>query len=118
MCEVKTINISKDEVDAGRWPSTVRNVNDRLEDGFFHKLDSDIAQARGQLESYDPDGDAQHIVYINVCFDDFFGLYKNDFLQQIEEHLLEQPLGIRVVVSPDVSKGETQVVGQRGDGTR
>jgi len=70
------------------------------------------------LRSYDPNSDAKHLVYINICFDDFFGLYKEDYLRQIKLHLLEHPPQIKAVVSPDVPKRETQVVSQRGDAAR
>jgi Protein of unknown function (DUF2442) len=114
LCEVKTINISDDEVRARRMPSVVRKLSDQLEEGFFRKIDSDIVCAKSQLDSYDPHGDAQHLVYINICFDDLFALYKEDYFQQIQRHLLEHPPGIKVVVSLDVSKTERQVVGQSG----
>jgi hypothetical protein len=56
LCEVKTINISDDEVAARRKPSVVSNACSQLEDGFFRKLDLDIAKARSQLKSYGLDG--------------------------------------------------------------
>jgi hypothetical protein len=62
------------------------------------------------LQSYDPGGSAKHLVYINICFDDFFCPYQEDYLRQIKEHLLKQPPGIKVVVSFDFSKTETHVV--------
>jgi hypothetical protein len=113
LCDVKTINISEIEVSARRSPPSLRTVSNQLDGKFFGKLDSTIASAKDQLQSYDPNGDAQHLAYINICFDDFFSLYKDEYLRQIKEHLLEHPPGIKVVVSPDVSKTETQDVGQR-----
>jgi Protein of unknown function (DUF2442) len=117
LCEVKTINISDEEVRARRVPSVVRKLSNQLEEGFFGKIDSDIACAKSQLDSYDPHGDAQHLVYINICFDDLFALYKEDYFQQIQRHLLEHPPEIKVAVSLDVSKTEAQVVGQPGNKT-
>lgn len=113
LCEVKTINISDVEVKARREPSVVRNVSDQLEDGFFRKLDSDIAKSKSQLESYEPKGEARHLVYINICFDDFFGFYNESYLQQVKDHLLKNPPGIRVVLSLDTAKTETHVVAQQ-----
>jgi hypothetical protein len=112
LCEVKTINISDDEVSARREPTVVRNVINQLKEGFFRKLDSDIATAKSQLESYDPEGAAQHLVYIKVCFDDWVGFYKEDYLRQINQHLLKHPPGVKVVVSAGFSKAETQIVAQ------
>ena len=54
-------------------------------------------------------------MYINICFDDFFALYKEDYFQQIQRHLFEHPPEIKVVVSFDVSKTEAQAVGQPGN---
>jgi len=113
LCEVKTINISDKEIEFRREPSVVRNVSDQLESGFLRKLDDDIAKAKSQLESFDPNGDAQHLVYINICFDDHFGLRKDEYVQQIKQHLSQHPPAINVVVSPDTSKAETHVVAQR-----
>jgi hypothetical protein len=113
LCEVKTINISDDEVSARRAPSIVRKGSHRLEGGFFRKLDSTIARAKSQLKSYDPDEEARHLVYINICFDDFFGIYAENHLQEIKDHLLKQPPEIKVVVSPEVSRTETRIVAQR-----
>src|ERR1700733_8364802 len=112
LCEVKTVNISDDEVSGRRGPSLPRKVGNELDAGFLRKLDSDIARARNQLQSYDPNVGAQQLVYINVCFDDFFGLYSEDYLQQIQQHLLQHPPGIKVVVRLDSSKTATVVVGQ------
>jgi hypothetical protein len=117
LCEVKTINISDIEVSARRGPPSPRDVSNQLDAKFFGKLDSTIASAKDQLQSYDPNGEAQHLVYINICFDDFFSLYKDEYLRQIKEHLSKHHPGIKVVVSPDMSKTEAQVVGQQDDVT-
>jgi hypothetical protein len=113
LCEVKTINISEDEIRARRGPPTVRKVENRLDNGFLRKLDSDVTNAKSQLRTYDPDSDAQHLVYINICFDDWLGLYKEDYLPQINEHLLSHPPGIKVVVNVGSCKTETHVVAQQ-----
>jgi hypothetical protein len=112
LCEVKTMNISDDEVRARGGPPASRKAANPLDGGFFRKLDSDIACAKSQLQSYDPSGAAEHLVYIHICFDDFFCPYQGDYLRQIKEHLLKQPPGIKVVVSFAFSKTETHVVAQ------
>jgi hypothetical protein len=110
LCEVKTINISDDEVRARRGPPAVRKVSDRLMEGFFRKLDSDISIAKGQLQSYDPGSDARHLLYINICFDDWLGFYGEDYLGQISQHLLATPPNIEVVVKTGSPKATTCVV--------
>ena len=110
LCEVKTINVSDVELGARRGPPTARKVSDQLGDGFFRKLDSDIARAKSQLQSYAPNGDAQHIVYFKICFDDWGGSYEDDYLRQIDRHLLEHPPEIKVVVKPDLSNTDAHVV--------
>jgi hypothetical protein len=112
LCEVKTINVSDDEIRARRAPHVVRKVSNKLGEGFFRKLDSDIKDAKGQLQGYDPAGEAQHLVHINVCFDDWPGFYKEEYLEQIVQHLSNHPPGTKVVVSVGVSLAETHVVAQ------
>ena len=113
LCEVKTINISEVEISARRGPTAVRKVKSQLDGGFFRKLDSDIAGAKRQLHSYDANGDAQHLVYIKICFDDWGGFYEEDYLRQIAQHLSEQPPAIDVVVKPDLSRAEARIVAQQ-----
>jgi len=110
LCEVKTINNSDDERRARRLPSSVRTVSDQLDSGFFSKLDSDIANAKNQLWSYDPSGEAQHLVYINVCFDNWPPFYNDDYFQQINQYLLTHRPGIKVVVTAGDAHIETLVV--------
>lgn len=71
LCDAKTINVSDDEIRARRSPNALREVNDQLEKGFFGKLDSDIAKAKSQMRSHDPNGEAQHVVYFKICFGDW-----------------------------------------------
>jgi hypothetical protein len=101
LCEVKTINISQREAHA-RKHSTVREIQYRLDDGFLGKLRSDIREAKSQLEAYDPASKAQHFVYINVCFDDFLGEYKEEYFRQIDEFLAGWPTpGVALVFHND-----------------
>jgi hypothetical protein len=97
LCEVKTINVSDDEVLARRMQYVVRPVHSQLEKGFLRKLDFDIAKAKNQLDTYDATGSAQHLVYINICFDDWAGHYQEDYRQQIDQHLSQHPPGVEVV---------------------
>jgi hypothetical protein len=110
LCEIKTMGVSDDEIRARRGPPAARQVSNHLSEGFFHKLESDITHAKRQLQSYDPDSDAQHLVYIKICSDDWPGFYKQDYLREINQHLLNQRPGIKVVVSAGFSKKAIRVV--------
>lgn len=112
LCEVKTINVSDDEIRARSGPPAVRKVSDRLSEGFFRKVESDITNAKGQLRSYDPDNTARHLVYINICFDVWPGFYNKEYVRQISERLAANPPGIRVVVSAGLSKAAMCVATQ------
>lgn len=86
LCEVKTINISQKEVRA-RKEFMVREIKNQLDDAFLRKLHSDITEAKDQLHAYDATGEARYYVYINLCFDDFLGAYKEEYFRQIDEYL-------------------------------
>lgn len=105
LCEVKTINISQDEVKARvktRQTPTVRFTETKLKDGFFGKLDFDIADAKSQLHAYDSSETAQCYIYLNFAFDDFFAEYKEQYFQQIDEHLSRNPIsGVQLVFHND-----------------
>jgi hypothetical protein len=86
LCEVKTINISEKEVHA-RNDFTVVNITNQLDDGFLQKLRSDITEAKGQMHAYDATDEVRYYVYINLCFDDFLGAYKEEYFRQIDQYL-------------------------------
>lgn len=89
LCEVKTINTSDDELQARR-ESTARDIKSQLNETFFGKLHSTITEAKEQLYAYDATaGGTRYFVYVNVCFDDFFGDYKEEYFQQIDQYLLD-----------------------------
>jgi hypothetical protein len=101
LCEVKTISPSDAELNARREPK-VRSVERELNASFFRKFRSSIMEAKAQLETYDPNSEARHLVYVRVCFDDWVGYYADDYFRQIDQHLRDNPvLGIEVVVSAD-----------------
>jgi hypothetical protein len=91
LCEVKTINISQEEVHA-RTSFTARPIGIRLSDGFFRKLRSDIMDAKKQMQDYDLTGTARHFVYINPCFDDFLAQCKEEYFGEIDQYLSENPI--------------------------
>jgi hypothetical protein len=99
LCEVKAINISDDEVQARVAPNVVRKRSNQMSEGFFRKLESDVVIAKAQLHSFDPNSEARHLVYFNVCTDDWPGFYNADYLCQISERLHANPPGVEVVVN-------------------
>jgi hypothetical protein len=87
LCEVKTINRSEEEVRRHRRGHYLHN-NSELESAFFNnKLKSRLKDAREQLDAYDPKNESRHIVYIILTLDDFWGNYKEENFQQIDEYL-------------------------------
>jgi hypothetical protein len=97
LCEVKTINQSQSEVDkrqAGRAGSTT-NI---LDVAFFRKLDSDITNAKRQMDAYGGREKVKRIAFIVINFDEWPGQYKSDYFAQIDEHLRsDQNRGIDIV---------------------
>jgi hypothetical protein len=101
LCEVKSINISQDEVRA-RTHFTVRSIPIRLGSGFFKKLQSDIDKAKNQMCAYDQCATTARFVYINFRFDDFLAQCKEDYFRQIDEYLSENPpRGVRLIFNND-----------------
>ena len=66
LCEVKTINISDAEIGARQGPPVARDITGRLTEEFLCKLDKTVANAKSQLRSFDPTGDAQHLACIAI----------------------------------------------------
>jgi hypothetical protein len=89
LCEVKTLNISDEEV-RGRMTVVARSIAICLGGGFFRKLLAAIEQARQQLAAYDPSRSARHIVYVSPRFDDILAECKERYFQQIDQYLIEQ----------------------------
>ncbi len=115
LCEVKTMNVSDAEIRRRTTHQVVKGSN-RLSQEFLGKLGALIENAKTQLQSYDPSGSAQHVVYINICFDGSIGTYhpwKEDYLNQIRQHLMDHAPGVEIVVNPGVSKEQAQVVASR-----
>ena len=86
---MKTINISQKEVRA-RNEFTVRQTTTQLDNGFLRKLHSDISEAKDQLRAHYVSGEGRCYVYINLCFDDFLGEYKEEYFKQIDQYLSDR----------------------------
>jgi hypothetical protein len=90
LCEVKTINISEDEVLA-RQDRTARTITDRLGPGFFKKLMLDLKKAKEQITSYDSSPNVRQNVYIITNFDDLLAEYKERYYHQIDQYFADHP---------------------------
>lgn len=97
LCEVKTINISQKEAERRRTGG-VGSSSDRLEDGFFNKLTSDLTQARSQMLAYDQGAAAQKIVYVIVNFDDSLHEYADRYQILIDEFVATNPVPDLMIV--------------------
>jgi hypothetical protein len=93
LCEVKTINISESEADR-RLSGGVGSSMDRLQDGFFKKLVSDLVQAKDQMLAYDHGAAAQKIAYVIVNFDDSLHEYADRYQAQIDQMLMRNDIRI------------------------
>jgi hypothetical protein len=98
LCEVKTINISDDEIRA-RCEHTARVIESQLDEGFFRKLRFDVTEASDQTHRHDAAGNGRHLVYVNICFDDWAHYFTHAYLRQIEQYLKDNPVPEVEVVS-------------------
>jgi hypothetical protein len=85
VCEVKTLNASQVEIE-WRLSGGVGSGTNVLSAPFFKKLDRTVEKAESQMLSYAA-GDAEHIVFFVLNFDDPLGDYKADYFEQIDDHL-------------------------------
>ena len=86
LCDVKTINISKDEAER-RTNHGVGTITRELSNEFFKKLSDDIQNASSQMHAFNSENDAHRIIYVVVNFDDNLHEYAEDYRTQIEAHL-------------------------------
>jgi hypothetical protein len=97
LCEAKRLNVS-DAEHLARRDYTAGNYQRDLGRGFFGKLQSFVTQAKDQISAYDPRGEARHIVYLSISFDEAGGFNREDELRQVAQHLNDNPTpGIQVV---------------------
>jgi hypothetical protein len=101
LCEVKTINISQDEIRA-RTDFTARSFLIPLEDGLLRKIHSVITEAKDQLLAYAANDKVPSYVYVNICFDDCLAERKAAYFQQIDHFLADlSDCGIDLVFHND-----------------
>jgi len=85
-CEVKTINISNQEVKRRR-NGGVGSISADLPPGFLAKVSSTIEKAINQLKGMEETGPVARMVFLILNFDDNLGEYKEDYYRQIDELL-------------------------------
>lgn len=86
LCEVKTINVSDDELFARKNIQT-RYETGELSDGIINKLISDTKYARKQLHSYRCSSSTRCIVYFVIKYDNFTGDFDNEYYEIIKKTL-------------------------------
>jgi hypothetical protein len=96
ICEVKTINISKVEVDR-RTQGHVFTTKDLVDQGLLDKIASTMAKAKGQICAYLEGRPGKKVIFMVINFDDSLHEYADDYGEQIREFLDKSQLaGIEV----------------------
>jgi hypothetical protein len=103
ICEVKTINISKNEAEIRREmsrgfsPRPIR-PQAKLEQGFFNKLRDDLTIAKSQIEAYAAGNKTRALVYIILNLDNMWEDYKEEDYKEIDDFLSKNIIqGIEIV---------------------
>lgn len=101
LCEVKTIDIAEIEAER-RHSSGVGSTSDRLDSGFFTKMQFDIEQAKEQMAAYDPNPATKRLAYIVVKFDDVLHECGDAYRSQIDEFMASAKLTAELDVVFDI----------------
>jgi hypothetical protein len=97
LCEVKTINISKEEAFAQRFGACRESI-DSIGSKFLIKLDQILIKAQHQMKDFDQGKNLRNIAYIIINFDDSTGEYKENYYHEIDCFLKNRkPAKIEVV---------------------
>ncbi len=95
LCEVKTINVSEDEAEH-RFAGGVGSTSRTLGILFLQKLRKTIEYAQTQMVAHD--AQASQLVYVIVNFDDIFHEYAEDYSEEINQFMANNPIsGVEVV---------------------
>jgi hypothetical protein len=86
LCEVKTINRSRDAVTAQR-AQRAQTLQAELPDAFFNKLAATVRKADEQMAAYSNARDIKRIVYIVVQFDDWLHEQLPKYLDQMRQRV-------------------------------
>lgn len=84
LCEVKTINPSKEETDA-RTNIAARSIQQFLQEGFWTKLRATIQSANVQMTDYGDSASVSRIVYVIINFDDSLHTHASHYIKQIKD---------------------------------
>lgn len=102
LCEVKTINVSYDEIDFRIGRVKVRSGQINLPAEFLKKLRNTVEAAKEQLVEFDHGRAAIHFVYLYIWFDDILAEFKEAYFKQIDTDLAITPVvGITLVICND-----------------
>lgn len=85
LCEVKTINISDDEVAFRTGPIKARSIETDITCNFLRRLRKKVKSATRQMLVFDPT--CFRVVYLNISFDDFLAENKEAYFRQIDDDL-------------------------------
>lgn len=97
LCEVKTINISDDEVASRTGPMKARSIQTSITPKFLERLRNKIKIATRQMLAFD--STCFHVIYLNISFDDFLAEHKEAYFKQIDDCLLQTSVyGIKIVI--------------------
>ncbi len=96
LCEVKTINISDDEIFT-RKKFIARDVNYDLSKSFFNQFDSALIKAESQLLSYRKGDSSRRIAYFTIHFDEplslNFDCCRTEYRRQLADHIKKKKSG-------------------------
>jgi len=102
LCDVKTINISDNEV-RRRQSGGVGTSSNRLDIGFLGKLKADLGYAKTQMLLFNSERKTRKIAFVIVNYDDNLHAYSDDYLPQIKQFLannLPSDLEIQLDIKP------------------
>lgn len=96
LCEVKTINVSRDEaerraqIDQGAF--VLRDVSSQVTAEMLQKVRTTLDHAIKQLDGEDPQRAARRLIFTVLNFDDSVGDYQTQYIAQLDAHLLTNPV--------------------------
>jgi hypothetical protein len=105
LCEVKTINVSKDEAEKRQRIHNgeifASSTSIQVGEGFLAKLTATLEHAVEQLDGRDPERKAQRMIFTVVHFDDWVGDYQREYFAEMDEHLVRNSVaGAELVFCP------------------
>lgn len=99
LCEVKTIDISEDEINRRRNSEVYDiSVYCKLSKGFVNKFKSAFENAKSKFFDYSKTDKDILMVYFVISFDDFVGYYNENYEQQLKSIVNDLDNHIHVVI--------------------